>query len=158
MGAVERSPVEQEAGETLILEEHLFSSNRILENLEGLTEKVGTLSLQLTRKTAVVLSKSGRERPRLRRLLLVTGSGQPRSDRGGQPQILYKPGTSGTHHGRGELQCLETPQIQATGQDPCLQVEGEAPIFGGQHLSPSSLSSEKLEGPAEKVGTLGTPG
>jgi hypothetical protein len=47
MGAAERIPFEQGAGETpLIEEEHLSTSSQTLENLEGLTEKVGTLGLQ----------------------------------------------------------------------------------------------------------------
>ena len=76
MGAAGRSPVEQGAGGTpLIGEEHLPSNSQILGNLECLTEKVGTLGLQATRRnqeTAAVLPKSGQGRPSLWRLQLGT--------------------------------------------------------------------------------------
>jgi len=52
-------PVQQGAGETpLTGEERPSPSSFSLENLEGLTEKVGTLGLQVTRKNGVVLPKS----------------------------------------------------------------------------------------------------
>jgi hypothetical protein len=57
---------------------------------------------------------------------------------------------------QGEFWCLEAVP-RTTGQDPCLQGAGEAPISWEQHLSPSSLSSENLEVLAE-VSTLGLQG
>jgi len=51
IGAAGQIPVEQGAGETPpIGEEHLSPCSLSLENLEGLKEKVGTLSPQVTRK------------------------------------------------------------------------------------------------------------
>jgi hypothetical protein len=73
IGAAGQYPVEQGAsGTPLTGEEHLPFSNFSLENLEGLTDKVGTLGLQVTRKNDVLLPKSRRGRPSLRRLLLGT--------------------------------------------------------------------------------------
>jgi hypothetical protein len=50
-GATEQNPVEQGTSETpLIGEEHSASSSHTMESLEGLTEKVGTLGLQVIKK------------------------------------------------------------------------------------------------------------
>ena len=51
--------------------------------------------------------------------------------------------------------CTEDPQIGATGRDPVEQGAGKTLQMGGEHPSPSNLSSENLEGLKEKVGTLG---
>jgi hypothetical protein len=68
-GADGQNPAEHGTGGTpLIGEEHL-SCSQTSENLEGLTEKVGTLGLQLGR-IAVVPRESRRGRPSLRRLPL----------------------------------------------------------------------------------------
>jgi hypothetical protein len=102
-GAAGQYPVEQGAGETpLTGEEHLHTSSFSLKNLQGLTEKVGTLGLHVIRK-----NRCGAAKKRARKAKLVeapTGdcaSGQPWSAPGGQPQTLQKPSTSGARHRRG---------------------------------------------------------
>ena len=68
-GAAGQNPVEQRASEThLIGAENLSSCSQTQENLEGLTEKVGTLDLQVERIAEVL------PRPSLRRLLVENQS------------------------------------------------------------------------------------
>jgi len=63
----------QGAGEIpMTWEEHLSPSSLSLENLEGLTEKVGTLSLQSLRKNRCGAAKKRTKKARLQRLLLGT--------------------------------------------------------------------------------------
>jgi len=72
-GAAGQNPVEHGVGETpLTGEKNLSPCSLNSENLEGLTEKIGTLGLQVTRKTAMVQPKSRRGRPSLQRILLGT--------------------------------------------------------------------------------------
>ena len=52
------------------------------------------------------------------------------------------------------LLCLEASH-GATEQNPGRQGASETPVTWEEHLSPSSLSSDILEGLTEKVGTLG---
>jgi hypothetical protein len=73
--------------------EHLSPSSLSSENLEGLTEKVGTLGLQSIRKNCRGAAKKQVTKAKLMEPL--TGSGQPQPSRGSQPQNLQKPGTSG---------------------------------------------------------------
>jgi hypothetical protein len=81
-GATEQDPVEQRAGGTpLIGEERPPVAERTSENLEGLTEKLGTLGLQITRRIAAVLLGSGRGGPGSRRLSVVNPSPLQRIDR-----------------------------------------------------------------------------
>jgi len=76
--------------------EHQRPSNLSSENLEGLAEKVGSLSLKVT----------GAVKKQVRRARLVEapsgdfGGGQPWSAPGGQPETLQKPSTSGVQQGR----------------------------------------------------------
>jgi hypothetical protein len=102
-GAAGQNPVEQGAGETpLIGEEHLSPSSLSSENLENLTDKVGTLSLQVTRK-----NRCGAVKKRARMVRLAeaptgdSGSSLPQLSLGSQPQILQKPSTSGAQQGCG---------------------------------------------------------
>ena len=90
-GAAGQNPAEHRTGGTpLIGEEHL-SCSQISENLQGLTEKVGTLGLRLARK-----NHCGATRKRVRKAKLVkapTGAsdgGQPQPTSGDQPQNLQK--------------------------------------------------------------------
>jgi hypothetical protein len=53
-----------------------------------------------------------------------------------------------------ELLCLEALH-GATKQNPDMQGVGEPPMTWEEHLFSGSLSSENVEGPTEKVGTLG---
>jgi hypothetical protein len=98
-GAAKQNPVEQRAGETpLTGEEYLSPSSPTSENLENLTEKVGTIGLQVTRKKSCGAAK---KRPRKAKLAEVptkdSDGSQPRSAVGDQPQTLQKPGKSGAH-------------------------------------------------------------
>jgi hypothetical protein len=83
-GAAEQNPVEQRMSETpLTEEEHLSSCSQTLENLEGLAEKVGTLSLQVVRKNCCGATEKLARKTRLAEA--PTGafdSGRPRSAAG----------------------------------------------------------------------------
>jgi hypothetical protein len=96
-GMAEQNPVEQGAGETpLTGEEHLSIRGQTSENLEGLTEKVSTLGLQITRKNHCGAAKKQARRARL--VEAPSGdpsSSQPRPALVERPQTLQKPGTSG---------------------------------------------------------------
>ena len=67
-----------------------------MENLEGLTEKVGTFGLQSLRK-----NRCGTAKKRAKKAMLAeaptgdSGSGQPHLSQGSQPQNLQKSGKSG---------------------------------------------------------------
>jgi hypothetical protein len=75
-GATEQDPAEQGAGRTpLIGEERPPIVERTSENLEGLTEKVGTLGLQVTKKNHCGAARKWARRARL----MEAGSGQPQS-------------------------------------------------------------------------------
>jgi len=92
IGAAGQNPIEQGAGETpLIREEHLFPCSLSSENLEGLTEKVGTLDLQVTRKNCCGAAKKLVRNAKLAEA--PTGdsnSGQPQSVLGSQPHTLQR--------------------------------------------------------------------
>ena len=103
IGAAVLNPVEQGAGATpLIGGEQLSSSSASLENLEGLTEKVGTLGLQTIRRYCC-----GAAKRRVRRAKHAgapaggPSGGGPWSTLGGQSQTLQEPSTSGAQYGRG---------------------------------------------------------
>jgi hypothetical protein len=102
------------------MEEHLSFSSRISENLDGLTETVGTLGLRATRK-----NRCGAAKKRARKAKLAgaptgySGGGQPRSALGGQPHTLQKPSTSGGHRGRELVSAgLESPESRGNPQGP----------------------------------------
>ena len=66
IGATRRDPVEQGVGETpLIGGERTLPSSVSPENVEGLTEKVGTLGLQVTSKNRCGATKKRARRTRL---------------------------------------------------------------------------------------------
>jgi len=95
-GATVENPDDQRTSATpLTGKEHLSSCSQTSENLDCLTEKFGTLGLQLNRKNLC-----GAASKRARRAKLADDSAgasdgdQPRSASGGQPQNLQEPGTS----------------------------------------------------------------
>jgi hypothetical protein len=92
-----QNPVEQGAGRTPVIgEEHLSPSSLISENLECLTEKVGTLGLQVNRKNCCGAAKKQARKAKVAEAPTEdSGSSQTRPAPGGQPQTLQKPGTSG---------------------------------------------------------------
>jgi len=104
------------------------------ENLKCLTEKFGTIGLQVPRK-----NRSGSAKKRARKARLAeaptwdSDSGQTRSSQGDRPQILQKPSISGAHgktkgrteHGRGlrsagptSLECKRHTQAPGKRQRP----------------------------------------
>jgi hypothetical protein len=99
MGATGRSPVELEAGGTpLTRKEHLPSSSCILENLDCLAERFGTLGLQVTsRNRCSAVEKRARKAKPGEALTEDFGSSQPRSAQGGQLHTSQTPRTSGTY-------------------------------------------------------------
>ena len=65
-GAAGQGPVEQIVGGTPPIEgEHLSSSSRTLENLDGLTDKVGTLGLQVSRRNRCGVARKWARNARL---------------------------------------------------------------------------------------------
>jgi hypothetical protein len=120
-GAARQDPVELRARKIpLTGEEHLSSSSPISENLEGLTERVGTLSLQVTRKNCCAAAYKRARKAKLAGAPIGdSGGGQPWSALGGHTQTLQKPGTSGAHCGR-ELPSvgLESPECKGQMQGP----------------------------------------
>ena len=77
-------------------------SSLISENLECLTEKLGTLGLQVIRKNRCGAAKKWARKAKLAEARTgASGSGQPRPAPGSQPQTLQKPSTPGAQHGRG---------------------------------------------------------
>jgi len=95
IGAAGLNPVGQGEGETpLTGREHSSPSILCSENLEGLTEKVGTLGLRITRK-----NRCGAAKKRVQKAKFGvaptgdSGGGQPRPALGGQPQTPQRPGT-----------------------------------------------------------------
>jgi hypothetical protein len=96
-GATEQNPVEQGTSETpLIGEEHSASCSHTTESLEGLTERVGTIGLQVRKK-----NRCGSARKRVRKAKSAeaptgaTDGGRPQPAAGGQPLDSQEPDTSG---------------------------------------------------------------
>ena len=104
-GATERNPSLHGVREPSInWEERLYPGSSSSENLEVLTEKVGTLGLQVIRK-----KRCGAAKKQLRKAKLTEapigdpGGGQPLSALGDQPQTLQKPSISEAHYRRGPV-------------------------------------------------------
>jgi len=132
IGAAGRNPVEQGAGETpLIGEEHSSPGSISPENLEGLTEKVSTLGLQVTRKNRCGAAKKWTRKTRLTKAPTgVSGCSQPLPAPGRWPQTPQKPGTSGARHGRGVCSAeLKSTENKGHPHGPSKQ---QRPKQGGQ--------------------------
>ena len=119
-GAAEQNPVEQRKGGTpLIGEEHLSIGSQTSENLEGLTEKVGTLGLQARKK-----NRCGTARKRARKARLAedpagdSSGGRPQSALADQPHTQQKPGTFGALQRSGPAPAKWTPLESGGGQMP----------------------------------------
>ena len=100
-GAAEQDPVEQRTGGSpLIGEKQLSVGCQTSENLEGLTEKVSTLGLPITKKNYCGAAKKWARRARLAEAPAgASGSGQPRPALADEPHTQQKPGTA--PQGRG---------------------------------------------------------
>jgi hypothetical protein len=102
-GATEQKPAEQGTSETpLTGEEHLSSCSQTTESLEGLTQKVGTLGLQVIKKNCCGAARKRARKARLAEAPTgATDGGRPQSAAGKQPLDSQKTGTSWAQHGRG---------------------------------------------------------
>jgi hypothetical protein len=122
--------------------EHLSSSGKTPENLEGLTEEVGTLGLQVSKR-----NRCGAAKKWARKAKLVeaptgdSGSGQPRTASGGQPRTQQGPGTLGAQQGRGLALAWRVPPERGRhlpGQSKQQQSAGGTPE-GRQAKRPKQL-------------------
>jgi hypothetical protein len=102
-GATTQDPCLQGVGEAPdSWEQHLSPYSLISENLEGLTEKVGSLGLRPTRKNRCGAAKKRARRAKMAEALVRdSAGGQSRPPQGGQEQAQQEPGISGTK-GRGK--------------------------------------------------------
>jgi hypothetical protein len=92
IAAAGQNPVEQEAGETpLTGEEHSSPCSLSSENLEGLSEKVVTLGLQVTRKNCCGAAKKRARKAKLAEAYNGdSSSGQNWSALGSKPHTLQR--------------------------------------------------------------------
>jgi hypothetical protein len=99
-GATGQDPVMSITGGTPLIEKEHLSDSRTSGNLEGLTEKVSSLGLQLPKKNRC---GAARERVRKARWLEAptgaTAGGQPQTTSGDQPRNLQGPSTSAANGG-----------------------------------------------------------
>jgi hypothetical protein len=81
-----------------------------MKNLEGLTEKVGTLGLQVRKRNRCGSArKRAREAKSSEAPMGATEGGQPPSAAGGQPLDFQEPGTLGAQSGRGPATSQKVP-------------------------------------------------
>ena len=119
-GATGQDPVESKTGCTPLIEEEHPSFSQATENLEGLTEKVGSLGLRFPKK-----NRHGSARKRARKARLAeapTGAsdgGKPQTASGVQLQSLKGPSTS-VAHGRGPDSAEQKSQVGG-GHPQCSQ-------------------------------------
>ena len=125
-GATGQDPIEPRTGGTSPIGKEHPSCSQITENLEGLTEKVGSLGLRFPKDNQC---GSARKRPRKARLAEApdgaSDGGQPQTASGSQQQSL--PSTSTGF-------CSEAP-CEAAEQNPDEQIAGETSLIGEEHLS-----------------------
>jgi hypothetical protein len=96
-GATAQSPAEQKADETpLTGGEHPPQAERTQVNLEGLTEKVGTLGLRVTKRHRCGAAKKRATKTKLEEATAGdSNGGRPGLNSGGKIQDPQQPGTSG---------------------------------------------------------------
>ena len=118
--AAEQNPVKQRTGGTLLTgEEHLSIRCQTSENLEGLTEKVSTLGLQVIKKNHCGAAKKRVRKARLAEAPTGDSSGgRPRSALADQPHTQQEPGTSGALQRSGPAPAKRTPPQSGDGQMP----------------------------------------
>jgi hypothetical protein len=102
-GATEQNPAEKGTSETpLTGEKHSSSCSHTTESLEGLTEKVGTLGLQVIKKNRCgAARKQARKAKSTEAPTGATNGGRPQSAAGKRPLDSQEPGTSRAQHRRG---------------------------------------------------------
>ena len=144
-GAVGQGPVQQREGGTLLIEEeHLSSISQTTENLEGLTETVGTLGLQVSRRNCCGAAKRQARKAGLAEAPSGdTSGGQPRSTPGSQTQTQQGPAHLGLKKDEDLLWLSGRPQrvegvcrAQANGSGRPEALQG-----AGMPRGPSSLGS-----------------
>jgi hypothetical protein len=117
--ATGQDPVESRTGGTPLIEEEHLSGSQTLENLEGLTEKVGSLGLQFSKK-----NRCGAARKWVRKARLAeapTGAcdgGQPQPASGDQLLSSQGPSTSAAHGGGSASMEQESPECRGHSQGP----------------------------------------
>jgi hypothetical protein len=100
-GATGQDPVESRTGGTPLIEEEHLSCSQTLENLEGLTKKVGSLGLRFPKKNRCGAARKLARKARLAEAPTgASDGGQTQPTSGDQPQSLQGPSTSAAH-GRG---------------------------------------------------------
>jgi hypothetical protein len=109
-GATAQSPAEQKAGETpLIGGEHPPQAQRTQVSLEGLTEKVGTLGLRVTKR-----HRCGAATKRARKTKLAeapagdSNGGRSGLTSGGKKRDPQQPGRSGAQHAHRSASAVST--------------------------------------------------
>jgi hypothetical protein len=127
----------------------LSSSSQIPENLEGLTEKVGTIGLQVIRKNRCGGAKKRARKAKFAETSIGESGGcQSRSALGDQLQALQKPCSSGAHYGRGP--------VSAEQKSP--ESKGHPKAQVNESGRPGALRrTDKLKGP-NRLGNLVMPG
>jgi hypothetical protein len=112
VGQQNGTQLNKEQVELLYLGRNACPLGQTLENLECLAEKVGTLSLQTTRKNCCGAAKKQARRARFAEATTGdSGSSQPRSAPMDRLQTQQKPGKSGYLHGEGPaLAKLTSPE------------------------------------------------
>jgi len=97
-GAIGQDPHLQGEGEAPVSwEQHLSLESLSSENLEGLTEKAGTLDLQAARKNRCGVAKKRERKAKMAEALAGdSAGGQPRLLQGGQKQAPQELSSSGT--------------------------------------------------------------
>jgi hypothetical protein len=116
-GATGQDPVKSVTSGTPLTEEEHLSDSQISKNLEGLTEKVGSLGFQLSKK-----NRSGAARKHARKAKLAeapmgaSDDGQPQPASGGQPPSVQEPSTSAAQG--GGLASVEQKSPQGWGAFP----------------------------------------
>jgi hypothetical protein len=90
--------------------EHLISSEKTPENLEGLTEKVGTLGLQVRKRNHCGAAKKRERRARAAEAPAGdSGSGRPRTASGDQPRTQQGIGAPGAQQGKEPAPARRVP-------------------------------------------------
>jgi len=98
-GAAGQNPVELGTGGTPVIEEEQLSCSQTSENLEGMTEKFGTLGLRLVRKNRwSVARKTARKAKLAEAPTGASDGGQPQPTSGDQMQNLQKHSTCAAYH------------------------------------------------------------
>jgi hypothetical protein len=140
-----QDPVQPKAGGVrLIGESHLVSGSTVSEDLECLTEKVGTLDLQIERTNrSCAIKKRARKARRSGAPEGDSGGGQPQAALSEQPLNLTKPSTSRASQRQGSASMEQKiPEDKTHPPGPGLAAAGgklRGPNLPGNLAMPGSL-------------------